>query len=239
MIRASIGAGAALLALAVAASALTPRTAGAQQVAYAAVTEAELDSTTRVAVAREIDRARERGLPVAPLMAKVREGKLKRAPGARIRVAVSALAVRLDTARGALGPAATSDELVAAADALAAGAGPDALRAIASSAATRSLAAPLGSLAQLVASGVAPRRAVEMITTLMRRHAAPAAVLAFGNQVEADVISGMPAEEAAIFRLKGIEAAIGGADATTVSAPALSGAVSGQQRGSSPPRRRP
>jgi hypothetical protein len=184
-----------------------PRLSG-QQVAYAANAFGELDSVTSAAVAKEIARARERGLPVEPLVAKVREGRLKRAGGPRIRTAVMKLAERLDSARAALGALSSTEELVAGADAIAAGAGESSLRTL-RAASPKPIAVPIGTLAQLVASGVSPQRAVEMIITLIRKNASPAVVFALGNLVEADVASGLRAEESAVFRLRGIEGSLG------------------------------
>ncbi len=179
----------------------------AQQVAYAASAGAELDSATQAAITKEIARARERGIPVEPLVAKVREGRLKRAPAPRIRTAVEKLSMRLDSARAALGVASSTEELVAGAEALAAGADGASLRAL-RAASSRPIAVPIGTLAQLVASGVAPARAVEMIVDLLRRNAAPAQVLALGNLVEVDVAAGLRPDESAAIRLRGIEAAL-------------------------------
>ncbi|MEO7456530.1 MAG: hypothetical protein ABIY52_09735 [Gemmatimonadaceae bacterium] len=192
----------------------------AQQVAYAANVPEELDSATAVAVSREIARARDRGIPVEPLIAKVREGRLKRARGPLIRLAVARLAERMDSARVALGITATSEELVAGAEALGAGAGSPSLKSV-RAATTRSIAAPLGTLAQLVLSGVAPPRAVEMIVSLLKRNAAPGMVLALGNMVEADVATGLGADQSAIIRLRGIEASLGTGDALTASSPGM------------------
>jgi hypothetical protein len=204
----------------VAASSLQPPRVHAQQVAYAASVGPELDSATQVAVAREIGRARERGIPVEPLVAKVREGRLKRAPGPRIRSAVEKLAERLDQARSALGGESTVEEIVAGADAIAAGAPPVALTTLRKGTNLRPIAVPLGTLAQLVASGVPATKAVEMITALLRRNAAPAQVLALGNQVEADVASGLRGEESAAFRVRGIEALLPSfGDKVTVASP--------------------
>lgn len=182
--------------------------AGAQQVVYAANVMGEMDSATTLAVSREISRARERGIPVEPLVAKVREGRLKRADGERIRFAVSRLAARLDSARAALGAGASTEELVAGAEALARGAGAAALRAL-RAASTRRLEVPLGTLAQLVASGVSPARAVEMIVSLLRRNVVQTQVAALGNLVEGDVAAGLAADASASIRLRGIEASLG------------------------------
>lgn len=215
-----------------------------QQVAYAAAPITELDSTTRAAIADEMGRARARGIPVEPLMAKVREGVIKRAAPSRIRGAVAALSVRLDSARGALGAGSRSAEVVAGADALAVGADASALRAVSAAAGTRDRAAPLGALAQLVASGVPVRRATEFIVDLLNRNANARQLLAFGTAVEADVGAGVPAEESAMFRrLRSIEAQ-GIGDKVTVAGPGGAptngvplGSEGGPSRGSKPKRK--
>jgi hypothetical protein len=210
----------------------------AQQVAYAANVPGELDSATSAAVAKEIARAKDRGLPVEPLVAKVREGRLKRAAGPRIRTAVMKLAERLDSARAALGAQSSTEELVAGADAIAAGAGESSLRTL-RAASPKPIAVPIGTLAQLVASGVSPQRAVEMIITLIRKNASPAVVLALGNLVEADVASGLRAEESAIFRLRGIEGSLGTSADALANTP-TSGMNSGVPPKTTPaPKRRP
>jgi hypothetical protein len=196
---------------------LVTRAAGAQQVAYAANVMPELDSASQAALTREINAARDRGLPVEPLIGKVREGRLKRAPAALIRTAVAALARRLDSARAGLGVTATADELAAGAEALAQGADVGALRTI-RSATTRPVAAPVGTLAQLLASGVQQRRALELVVSLLRRNASPSQILALGNLVEADVASGLGPEEAALFRLRGIEGSLTFGDKVTAAA---------------------
>jgi hypothetical protein len=201
--------------------------------------------TIDVALVRDIDDARRRGLPAEPLLAKVREGRLKRAPVPRIRSAVAALATRLDSARAALGAGATMPEIGAGADALAAGAGPAALRTVRDAAAGRPLAAPLGALAQLVASGVPASRATAMVVELLRRNATPAQLLAFGNAVETDAMSGMPAEESAQYRLHSFGTAAGSRGSADLTQPAASapGSMSNQGRPPTPatstPKRRP
>ncbi|HKH92254.1 MAG TPA: hypothetical protein VKA54_10630 [Gemmatimonadaceae bacterium] len=191
-------------------------TAPAQQVAYAASALSELDSVTQAAVVRELGRARTRGLPVQPLVAKVREGQIKRAAPERIRHAVAALTTRLDSARSALGAASNAAELVAGADAIAAGVNQAALHAVRAASGERDVSAPLGALAQLVASGVPVRRATQMIVELVKRDAGPREILAFGIAVESDVGAGVPAEESALFRLRAIESGAAGG-ATTLS----------------------
>jgi hypothetical protein len=214
--------------------------AAAQQPVFAANTATTLDSSTQAALTREVGLARERGLPVEPLVAKVREGLLKRAKPERIRSAVAVLAVRLDTARSALGVASNAAELVAGADAIGAGADGHALRAVRAASGARDVAAPLGALAQLVATGVPTRRATQMIVDLLRRDVPPGRVLAFGVMVEADVGAGVPAAEAAVFRMREIEASIGVADRLTTAAPGDGGVFQGSGGGKgATPKRKP
>jgi len=228
-----------VLALIATLAALTPPALAAQQVAYAASAVADLDSATQAAVVRELGRARTRGLPIQPLVAKVREGQIKRAAPERIRVAVAALSVRLDSARSALGPASRDAEIVAGADAIAAGVDQSSLRAVRAASGARDLAAPLGALAQLVASGVGNRRATQMILELLKKDAGPRELLAFGMDVEKDVGAGVPAEESALFRLRAIEAQGIGADRLTVSAPNVDPSSLGTSGNASAPKRKP
>ena len=111
---------------------------------------------------------------------------------------------------------------------------------VVTAAADRPVSAPVGALAQLVASGVRPKRAAEMIVELLRRKVGGPVVLAFGNLVESDAASGMPAEEAAAFRLHSL--ATGGREALTSGMPASAGveAVTSRPKpANSTPRRRP
>jgi hypothetical protein len=211
------------LALALAVPALQ-----AQQALYAASTTSG-DTAIDASLVRLIEAANTRGLPAGPLLAKVREGRLKRASTPRIRNALAALVTRLDSARAALGGSASADELIAGADALAAGADAGAVRAIRAASLGQPASAPLGALAQLVASGVPAPRAVSMVVELLRKRASPAQVLAFGNLVESDVVSGLPAEESATLRLHSFDARAGDA---TLSAPAVGAAADGNLSGS-------
>ncbi len=230
-------------AVLIALSTIRPASAGAQHAPLAAAVGvmAASDTTLDPAVAAEIEAARARGLPAEPLLAKVREGRLKRASTPRIRVAVAALAARLDTAKAALGGDASEGELVAGADALAAGADATAVRAVTAATRVRPVSAPLGALAQLVASGVPPARAAAMIVDLMRRNATPAQMVAFGNSVESDAAGGLPGEESARFRWR--EFGAGSAAGTTTNLDAFTPGT-GSTHGTTspappPPRRRP
>ena len=235
--------------LAVLAVVAMPAAGPAQTATLAGMTASTTDTTVDPSVAREIEIARARGVPAEPLLAKVREGRLKRAATPRIRTAVIALAARLETAREALGPMSSADELVAGADALAAGADPSAVRAVRAASLGRPASAPLGALAQLVASGVPSSRAMALIVDLLRRNATAAQVVAFGNSVETDAAGGLPAEESARFRWR--EFGTSTTQATTLGADAsvpggLVNQGGGVNTGSAPsspptktPRRRP
>jgi hypothetical protein len=194
-------------------------TLSAQVPAYAASVGTELDSATVRAVNVIIDDARLRGLPTEPLLAKVREGRLKRAPAVRIRSAVAALTTRLDSARAALGTGATAEEISAGADALGAGASTKGLRALRGVNGRQPMVAVLGALAQLVASGVPESRAVKMLVELINRSLTPAQLLAFGNAVEYDVSTGLPPDESALFRLRRMEEGVGVGGSPDASAP--------------------
>ncbi|MEO8560684.1 MAG: hypothetical protein ABI601_01325 [bacterium] len=214
--------------------------ASSQQVAFATSGATELDSATQAALTRDVTQARSRGLPVEPLLAKVREGQIKRARPERIRSAVAALMIRLDSARTALGSASNATELVAGADALGAGADASALRAVRTASGARDVAAPLGALAQLVATGVPTRRAAQMIVDLIRRDVSPSQVLAFGVAVETDVGAGVPPTESALFRMRQIEASLSLGDKVTTAAPGAGGALqNGPGVSGGTPRRRP
>ena len=219
--------------------------AASQTPVYQASFAAAADTTLDAALVRVVESASARGLPPAPLLAKIREGRLKRANEARIRAALTGLIVRLDSARAALGPEANGDELVAGADALAAGADVRAVRAVRAASFGRPASAPLGALAQLVASGIPGPRAVAMVIELLKKNASSAQVLAFGNLVESDAVSGLPAEEAALLRLRSFDATgrqtlspADGPSAPLVSTPgSLQG--SAQSPPAKTPRRRP
>ena len=220
---------------------LASPTSGAQGVAQwvtaSGLATSQADTTIDPIVEREIERASGRGLPMEPLRAKVREGRLKRASDARIRLAVLALVSRLDTARAALGPSASTGALIAGADALSAGADAAAVRAVVAASTVRGASVPLGALAQLVASGVPSPRAVSMILDLIRRRATSLQVIAFGNAVERDAARGLPASEAARFRWR----EFGGSSASSAAAgndaaPATTGNLNSGGAPTSPPR---
>jgi hypothetical protein len=147
-----------------------------------------------------------RGLPVEPIVAKVRLGALRRAPDSLIVAAAKAVARRLQAAREAMQPHPAPGDIAAGADALSAGVTPEALRMIRAAAGDQPIAVPLGVVAELTAAGVSPARAATIITALMQRGAPARQLVALGNDVNADVKSGAGAEASLGVRIQRLEA---------------------------------
>jgi len=82
---------------------------------------ARLDKPTLGAVSAIVDSARIAKLPTAPLVDKALEGSAKGSDGSNITSAVHLLFVRMGSAKKAIGPTATADEIKSASDALDAG----------------------------------------------------------------------------------------------------------------------
>jgi hypothetical protein len=178
--------------------------------------EQSLDADTYRAVAQTIDRARARSLPVDPLVDRALEGAMKRAPGPRIRAAVSALAQRLEVARKELAPAPTEGDIAAGAGALGVGVPPEALRAIRSIQPDRPVAVPLGVLTELVARRVPVDRATSLVVELIRRGATSPQLVALGEDVQRDIAAGIEPSAALDLRMRGVASALpGGAGPVT------------------------
>jgi hypothetical protein len=177
-----------------------------------------LDAGARASLDAVFAGAAARGLPLEPLVAKALEGVEKGAPPVRVEGAVQALAARLDAARRALDPVASGAEMVAGADALAAGVPAEVLQRIRALAPRRSAAVALGVLAQLVSRGVPPARAAESVTGLLGRGARPAQLMALDGAVQLDVASGVPAATALDVRAGALATALplGAADAGAI-----------------------
>ncbi len=158
-----------------------------------------LDPDTRASVLALVDSARSAGLPVEPLVQRSLEGVMKGAEGARIVIAVRRLAGDLQSARGALGVAASPPELEAGAAALRAGAPPSVLARL-RVARRPPLTMALAVLADLVASGVPVDRAAAAVLTLAPT-ARDADLLEFRRAVERDIALGTPPAAATAVRL--------------------------------------
>jgi hypothetical protein len=186
--------------------------------------EQSLDPETYRAVTKTIDGARARSLPTDPLVDRALEGAMKRAPGARIRAAVSALAERLEVARNELAPAPTDGDIAAGAGALGVGVPREALRAIRSIQPDRPVAVPLGVLTELVARRVPVDRAKTIVVDLLRRGASPPQLVALGEDVQRDIAAGIEPSAALDLRTRGVASALPGGggpvNAETMDAPA-------------------
>jgi len=163
-----------------------------------------LNPATDAAIRPIVDRARAANLPVELLIAKAREGEVRRAPVERIESAVRQLAERIATAHDALTPNPTDREVEAAADALKAGVPRETLRAMRAAGKEASLAVPIGVLTQLVLRGVPVERASVQVVNLLQRGALSGHFIALDDRVRADVLAGKRPDESLDLRLKGI-----------------------------------
>jgi hypothetical protein len=191
--------------------------AGAQEAAHDALRLARLqqplDTDTYRAVVQVIDSARARALPTDPLVDRALEGAMKRAPGPRIRAAVSALAQRLDVARSALAPSPTEADIAAGAGALGVGVPRETLRAIRSVQPDRPVAVPLGVLTELVARRVPIDQAANLVVQLLRRGATSIQLVALGADVQRDIAAGIEPLAAFDVRTRGLASTLPGGGA--------------------------
>lgn len=176
---------------------LVSRTAAAQDPTFI-----PHDHEANAQIAQIVASAEAAGLPTNPIVGKVQYAlSVPRAKPAAIVTVARAVAERLEIAREALAPNATAPEIEAGANALAEHATPDALRAVRRASGSRPVVVPLGVLTQLLASKVPLARATEVVTDLIRRNATPNQLVAFGNDVAADV-AGMTPEAAITLRAR-------------------------------------
>jgi len=165
---------------------------------------AQLDEGTRLMVQAAVDSARSAGLPTEPLVDKALEGARKRADGARITRAVSALAARLRVSRSSLGAGATESDLVAGAAALQAGVGADVLHQLRAARPSGALAVPLVVLSDLVTRGVPADTAAAVVLLVARGGLGDDAFLTLQREVQRDVMGGAPPASAAALRTRGV-----------------------------------
>ena len=130
---------------------------------------ARLDSLTRTQVESVLTVARNRGLPVEPLVQKALEGSSKGAPGPRITAAVETLLAGLTRAQQGLGRRATAGELVAGAAALRAGATLEMVDQIRRTGPDGGVAVPLAVFADLVAGGMTVDAAWHSVAELAQK----------------------------------------------------------------------
>ena len=201
--------GVALLGVAVTASAQQPAR-DTRDTSTLARLEQTLDPDTYRAVAQVIDGARERELPTDPLIDRALEGAMKRAPGPRIRAAVTTLAQRLEIAKKALAPAPTESDIAAGAGALSVGVPRETLRDIRALRPDRPIAVPLGVLTELVSRSVPVERATMLVVELLRRGATPPQLVALGEDVQRDIAAGIEPSAALDIRTRGVASTLPG-----------------------------
>jgi hypothetical protein len=183
---------------------LSARAIPAQQTHDARLTR--LDSVTRVAVAAVVDSARKTRLPTEPLVDKALEGEKKGAGGERIVTAVRGLYAELRSARAALGPGATTDEINAGANALHAGLpmrNLAELRSASQHAGRSRVTLPLTVATDLIGRGVPVPVASDVVLSLARAGLRDADYSMFQRNVRLDIEHGADAATAAQTRARG------------------------------------
>lgn len=173
--------------------------AGAQDARLAAIR----DDATRARVRAFVDAARARGTPTDPLVSRALEGVAFRADARRIEQAMAVLEKRLLRSRELLGPASV-DELSAAADALASGVPESSIRELRRIAPHRTITVEIGVLTELVAKGVAPKRAAAMVRDLMAAGATGAQLTELNAAIQQDVALGVSPVAALELRGRGV-----------------------------------
>jgi len=180
------------------------------------------DREASVELEKIIAAAKESGLPVDPILAKVRYGVTVHAPPSRIVAAAHAVATRLEDARRALAPQPTAKDIAAGENALGSDVSRNSLQEIRKASPNRPVAVPLGVLAQLVVNKVPEKKAVKYVTDLIKYGATDQQVADLGNDVNADVKLGSPGLTALEMRMNRLNAVLGapGANGDALSLPA-------------------
>jgi hypothetical protein len=178
--------------------------AGAQDVASLVA-----DKDASVELAKIVSATEQKGLPVDPIIAKVRYAVMMRAPAPRIVAAAHGVAARLEDARNALAPQPTAKDIVAGENALGSGVSKKSLQEIRKVSSNKPLAVPLGVLAQLVASEVPEKTATKYVTDLIKHGATAEQLATLGNEVEAEVKLGSGATAALELRMNHLNAVLG------------------------------
>ena len=188
------------VAAGVAAVVSSPQLVGAQEARLLAIR----DDATRDFVRQFVEAARIRGTPTEPLVSRALEGVAFKAGRKRIEQAMAALEKRMKHAHAALGPRATVDEIAAGADALAVDVPDGTIREMKRFAPQRQIIVELGVLTELVAKGVTPRKAADMVKQLMARGATGTQLTELNAAVQQDVALGIKPVEALSLRGRGV-----------------------------------
>ena len=167
------------------------------------------DKDASAELAKIVAAAERKGLPVDPIIARVRYAVMMRAPAPRIVAAANSVAARLEDARNALAPQPTAKDIIAGEDALGSGVSKKSLQEIRKASTNKPLAVPLGVLAQLVASEVPEKTATKYVTNLMKHGATAEQLATLGNEVEAEVKLGSGATAALELRMNHLNAVLG------------------------------
>jgi hypothetical protein len=163
-----------------------------------------LDRRVQAEVAALVDTARSLGIPSEPVVDKALEGAAKRAPNDRIITVVRSRFRELVGARGALGSGALDAEIIAAADALHAGANAQVITALRTRRPGAPLTIPLAVLADLIARGVPADTASAAVLALATTPATDAQFAALRDDIERDSAKGAPPALAAGLRTRGV-----------------------------------
>ena len=188
------------------------------------------DREASAQVAGILASARDAGLPTKPIVGKVNYGvNVTRSKPNDIVRSVSIVKTRLETARAALAPNPTEQEITEGANALGEQGGTaDMLRAVRKAGGRRSVAAALSLLTQLLATRVPAPRATEIVMDLLRRDATPEQLVALGNDIASDVRNGAQLASSLDVHIHNLVATLaaqggggffGSGDKATISAP--------------------
>jgi hypothetical protein len=165
---------------------------------------ARLDRRVRTEVSMLIDSARSLGIPAEPVVDKALEGAAKRAPSERIIHVVRTRFGELVAARTALGSGPIDAEVIAAADALHAGAGAEVITALRARRPGVPLTIPLAVLADLIARGVPVDTASSAVLALAGTPATDAQFAALRADIERDIANGAPPAISTHVRARGL-----------------------------------
>ncbi|HEU5186798.1 MAG TPA: hypothetical protein VFU01_19650 [Gemmatimonadaceae bacterium] len=191
---------------------------------------ARLDSKVQARVGALLDSARTLGIPTEPVVDKALEGAAKRAPNERIITVVRSRFNELVAARAALGGGAMDPEIIAAADALHAGASAQVITALRAQRPNVPLTIPLAVLADLIARGVPPDTASTAVLALAKTPSTDAQFAALRDEVERDIAKGVPPAIAPSARTRGLPPGARVPAAATTAGPATGGLESGPRK---------
>jgi len=166
------------------------------------------DREANAELTKILSAARDAGLPVKPILGKVRYGVMAHASPDSIVAKVRSLVARLAVSKDALAPDTTAADIAYGADALEYGATRHELIAVRQANGEKPALIPFSVLAQLVATGVPAKRAAATVIDLIKHHASSQQLAALGTEVNADVANGAPANAALDIRLHALTAVL-------------------------------